>query len=122
MSNVISKLKELEFEKILWFIFIFVSALNIYGDQLEELFITERDFKNEEIAKKIFTFTVAISLIIYLYFAYRNYKNLKEVLHNNEDTALYMVRFVGSILVVVGATFILYFQVNEPNSIGTPAV
>lgn len=122
MNDVISKIKELEFEKILWFIFIFVSALNIYGDNIQELFVTNGDLKSEEIAKKIFTFTIAISLIIYIYFAYRNYRNLKQVEQNDEDTTLYMIRFAGSILVVVGALFILYFQASVPTPIGTPTV
>lgn len=120
MNDVISKIKELEFEKILWLIFIFISALNIYGDNLEEIFFKENNLQSELLAKKIFIFTIAISLLIYIYFVYRNYNNLKNA--KNEDTHLFLIRLAGSILIVVGALFILYFEVNKKLPIGTPTV
>lgn len=120
MNDVISKIEELEFEKILWLIFIFISALNIYGDNLEELFFKENDIQSENLSKTIFIFTISISLLIYLYFVYRNYNNYKKDQENKINTNLDLIRLAGSILIVVGVVFILYYEVNETTPIGTP--
>lgn len=120
MDDIISKINELEFEKILWLIFIFVAALNIYGDNLEELFITTNDNSKEQTAKKIFTFTVTISLLIYLYFGYRNYRYTKNT-SGNEHT-LACIRFAGSVLIIVGTLLILYYDIKDQEPIGTPTI
>ena len=57
MNDNASKVKELEFEKVLWWIVIFLSALNIYGDNLEQLFFKNNNIGAEKKAKKIFIFT-----------------------------------------------------------------
>ena len=120
MNDTISKIKELEFEKILWLIFIFISALNIYGDNLEELFIKTNDKTQEQTAKNIFTFTVIVSLIIYLYFAYRNYKYLNN--SSLEEKRLSCIRFAGSVLIIVGTLCILYYDIKDREPIGTPTI
>ncbi len=122
MNNAISKIKELEFEKILWGIFIFLSALNIYGDNIQELFFINKDYMAEKKAKNIFIITIVISLLIYIYFVYRNYNYFKNAQENNHDTNLYLIRLVGSILVVVGVICLLYYQAFENTPIGTPAI
>ena len=39
MYEIVEELKELEIEKLIWLIVIFLSALNIYADNIQELFI-----------------------------------------------------------------------------------
>lgn len=114
------ELEELEFEKILWAIFIVVSALNIYGDNIQELFLQENQPEYEKESKTIFTFTITISLLIYLYFMYRNYKKVEETKQQNENTLLPSIRLFGSILIVVGVIMVLYYQINEKTPLGTP--
>lgn len=120
MNDILSKIKELEFEKILWLIFIFLSALNIYGDNIQELFFMSSNNNFERTAKNIFTFTIAISLLIYLYFGYRNYKYVK--ISNDQDKNLALIRFAGSILIIIGILFILYYNIKEQEPIGTPTI
>ena len=120
MNNITSKINELEFEKILWLIFIFISALNIYGDNIEELFLINNDKQLEDNVKKIFTLTVFISLLIYLYFGYRNYRYTKNKV--GEDYTLSCIRFAGSILIIVGTLFILYYNIKEQEPVGTPTI
>ena len=120
MNNNLSKIKELEFEKILWLIFIFISALNIYGDNLEELFLTTNDSTKEQSAKQIFNFTVIVSLLIYLYFGYRNYKYTKNITGKEHNLAC--IRFAGSILIIIGTLFIIYYNISDKDPIGTPTI
>lgn len=120
MNDTLSKINELEFEKILWLIFIFIAALNIYGDNLEELFLTTNDQSKEQTAKKVFTFTIIVSLLIYLYFGYRNYRYTKNKV--GDEYFLASIRFAGSILIIVGTLFILYYSVKDQEPIGTPTI
>lgn len=115
-----SEIAELNFEKILWGIFIFISALNIYGDNIQQLFLIDHNPSNEEKAKDIFIFTLVISILIYIYFAYRNFNNIKKAKQNNIDITIYNIRFIGSIFIVVGVIMVLYFEVKEETPIGTP--
>ncbi len=118
-----NKIEELEFEKILWWIVIFAAALSIYGDNLEEQFIIKNDLNAEKESKSIFIFTITISILIYLYYVNRNYKQYELSKYINDDnTNLHLIRLAGSILIVVGAIFILYFEVNEKRPVGSPAI
>lgn len=122
MNDNASKVKELEFEKVLWWIVIFLSALNIYGDNLEQLFFKNNNIGAEKKAKKIFIFTITVSLIIYLYYVFRNYKYYSVSKFKRNETFLYLIRLIGSIFVVVGVIFILYYEVKEKTPVGTPAI
>lgn len=122
MNDNASKVKELEFEKVLWWIVIFLSALNIYGDNLEQLFFKNNNIDAEKKAKKIFIFTITVSLIIYLYYVYRNYKYYNVSKFKRNETFLYLIRLIGSIFVVVGVIFILYYEVKEKTPVGTPTI
>ncbi len=122
MNDNASKVKELEFEKVLWWIVIFLSALNIYGDNLEQLFFKNNNIGAEKKAKKIFIFTITVSLIIYLYYVFRNYKYYSVSKFKRNETFLYLIRLIGSIFVVVGVIFILYYEVKEKTPVGTPTI
>ena len=122
MNDNASKVKEIEFEKVLWWIVIFLSALNIYGDNLEQLFFKNNNIGAEKKAKKIFIFTITVSLIIYLYYVYRNYKYYSVSKFKRNETFLYLIRLIGSIFVVVGVIFILYYEVKEKTPVGTPTI
>lgn len=120
MTN--EKIEELKIDEGIWIIFILLSLLNIYGDECEKDYYTYNDFKKDQTAKKIFTFTVFISLIIYIYFAYRNYQTVENLRNQNKDYSLHKIRLIGSIFVVTGVFLLLYFQIgnssaNNPSTI-----
>ena len=122
MNDNTSMVKELEFEKVLWWVVIFLSALNIYGDNLEQLFFKNNNIGAEKKAKRIFVFTITVSLIIYLYYVYINYIYYSVSKFKRNDTFLYLIRLIGSIFVVVGVIFILYYEVKEKTPVGTPTI
>lgn len=120
MNEKLEELNELEIEKILWLIFLFLSALNIYGDNIQELFIKSNNQSLEQESKKIFLFTIAISLGIYIYFTYAHYKDFKKTEYQTEEYNLSLIRLIGNILVVVGVILVLYYEIKEANPQGTP--
>lgn len=111
-----SKIKELRIDEWIWVVFIVLSILNICGDELEKKFYTSSDVKSDRIAKKIFTLTVIISFIIYIYLVKRNYDVVKKLKSRNCDSSLCEIRLIGSIFIVVGAFLTVYFQINSSSS------
>ena len=43
-----NELEELNLEKIIWIIFIILSAINIYGDNIQQLFLIENNIEYEK--------------------------------------------------------------------------
>lgn len=109
-------IKRLSFENLIWIVYIAVAIFNIYGDELIKRSIRNNDMAANRQAKKIFLVILSITAIIYLYFLARNYSDLKK--HSTEKA--YRVRFLGSILLLIGILCFLYFQLSitrEENSI-----
>ena len=109
-------LTELTVDEWIWIIFIILSILNIYGDYVKKEGIIYNDYQKGISTKKIFTFTVFISLIIYIYITNIKYQNIKVVKFQNQDPRLHQLRLLGSIFIVVGVFLLLYFQINSPTS------
>ena len=117
MDILNNDLERLDFENIIWIIFIVLAILNIFGDNLLKDFIVTNDKIEESYANKIFLFVLVISLFIYIYFFIRNYKAYEKV--DEEEKYLYLIKVFGSALIVVGVICLIYFQYNNTDFIGT---
>src|SRR5699024_2609202 len=100
-------IRRLNFENIIWIIFIVISILDIYGDELIKKQLINNDKISGEKAKKLFLGISIVSIVIYLYFLARNYNDYKKYKNKN-----YKIRLIASILVFVGTIMLLYFQIN----------
>lgn len=112
MNNQITDLTKDEW---IWIIFIALSILNIIGDEHEKSYLTNHKQNEEEKAKNIFTITVAISLLIYIYILHRNYTSYQNNKQNIENDYPTKVRLFGNLLVVIGVICLLYYQIKETN-------
>lgn len=119
-EDIVNEIKRLKFEDILWIIFIILGIINIYGDHNEVEYIETHndDFKSK--ANKAFTFTIVVITLLYLYFLIRNYNSYKKA--SPEAKYLYSIKLLGSVLLIAGALCLLYFQINDSNFTGTPAL
>lgn len=111
-----SMVKRLSFENWIWFIFIIISALDIYGDELLKKSLTGSDKKAQKKAQKIFLGVSIVSILIYIYFLMRNSNDYKKY-HNKS----YETRLIGSILILVGSICLLYFQLTTMQEIDSPS-
>ncbi len=110
-------IKRLNFENFIWVIFIIISILDIYGDELIKKSIRENDVNSDLKAKKIFTIILYVSILAYIYFLIRNYYDYKK--HPQSD--LYYIRLFGSILVLTGSICFLYFQIKSTRVTSSPS-
>lgn len=119
-EDVTKEISRLNFEDFLWCVFIILSFLNILGDYDDKEYLRKHCNSYKMEANHIFTFTLIITLFIYLYFFVRNIKKYQAVSDNQKD--LYFVKVFGSLLLIVGIICLLYFQENESSFIGSPSI
>jgi len=110
-------LDRLNFEDIIWYIFIGISILNIIGDKFLKEFIISKDKNKEKEANYLFLIIIIITILIYIYFFIRNYNAYIKC--SEEEKEIYLVKLFGSVFFVVGGVCLLYFQVNNSDFIGT---
>lgn len=120
-DNVINETKRLNFENILWIIFVFLSIMNIVSNNFQKDYVVSNDQYYEDKAKKISIFVLTVLLFVYLYFFIRNYNmyNSKGMDASRED----FIKVMGSVFFILATLCLLYFQVkSEDNFIGGPAL
>ena len=118
MNDIEKEIKRLNFEDIIWIVFIVLSILNIVGNDNQKKYVISNKQYYEDRANNISVFVLTILFIIYLYFFYRNYN-----MYNNKDNPsdVDKAKVIGSFLFIVGTLCLLYFQVNsDDNFIGEP--
>lgn len=108
----------LNFENFIWVVFIGLCLLDIVGDEYLKSFIKTNDKNDELVANKIFLFILVVSFFIYLYFLIRNIKAYENA--NEEEKRLFFVKVFGSVLFIVGALCLIYFQFKQTDFIGAP--
>lgn len=115
-----SELKRLDFENTLFILFIFLCLINIDANNKTKEYVKTNDinFKNE--ADNMFILTITVSIFIYLYYFNRNYNAYKNASKRNKK--LLEVKVYGSLLLVIGAVLLLYFQKNQTSFIDSPAL
>lgn len=110
MSEQNDIVRRLNFENFIWVVFIVVSLLDIYGDELIKKSVTENDKEAQEKANNLFLFIILVSILVYVYFFYRNYKDYEKY-----RTKSYEVRLIGSALILIGSFCLLYFLLTTTN-------
>ena len=113
MKEEFSEINRLNFEDIIWIIFILLSILNIISNKYQKEYILNKNKNYENISKKISIFILIILIFIYLYFFKRNYH-----MYSNKDnlTKEDTIKLLGSFLFVIGTFCLLYFQINSKDN------
>lgn len=111
---------ELDFEDFLLIVFIILSLLNIYGNYNSKLYEREKNIYYKYNSNRIFRFTLSITLLIYIYFFYRNYNAYQKVSYREKN--LYSIKIFGTIFLIAGILCLLYFQNNETDFLNTPVI
>lgn len=116
MNDEDELIRRLSFENFIWITFIIVSAIDIYGDELIKRSVRENDEKAQQRAESLFLFVALISILVYVYFFYRNYTDYQK--HCNK---YYGIRLFGSILILVGTLCLVYFQLYNTKEVELPS-
>lgn len=119
-EKTIEEIKRLNFEDLLWVLFVFLSIANIFGDYNEKEFLKTNDSDFKTRANKIFEITLVITFFIYIYFLVRNYHAYQNASLENKN--LYLIKTLGSSFLIAGIVLLIYFQFKQSSFVGSPAI
>lgn len=122
-NDVIEELKRLNFEDIIWIIFIILSSLDILADNYQKKYLINNDKYYENIANKIYIIITIITILIYIYFFTRNYNLYQKSSLDQKDNL--KIKLLGSIFLLIGGICLLSSQINNNQDnpfIGGPAL
>ena len=111
------RIGELKIDEFIWVIFIALSAINIFGDECECDYCLYHNQQKKLLSKKIFTFTIFISLLIYSFLEYQRYEKLKMSRINKQNISICEMRCFGGALVIVATLLFLYCQIVESDPV-----
>ena len=77
-NETINTIKRLSFENWIWVAFIVASIMDIYGDECTKKGIIHHDKVEEQKGHRSFLRAITVSVVIYIYFFYRNYNDYKK--------------------------------------------
>lgn len=112
------EIRRLNFEDLLWVIFIILAILDIYADRKQKDYLNTNDITKAKTAKRTYITIVIITIILYIYFVARNYYFLQSS-KNTKEEKLESIRFIGSLALLGGSIMLLYYQVNTKISEGS---
>lgn len=117
-NNIVKELESLEIDQSLSGIFILLSIATIIGDQFVKKYYINKDKNSYINAKKIFVSSLIITLLIYIYFLKKSNDGYYEKIEKNEESFPQLIRLIGSILLVVGISCLLFFQITDDELTG----
>ena len=118
INNIKNEIENLNTDQSLSGIFILLSIATIIGDEFVKKYYINKDQNAYKTAKKIFISALIITLLIYLYFLKNSKKEYYEQILKKEESFPHLIRLIGSILLVVGISCLLYFQITDDELTG----
>ena len=99
IGNILNDdIKRLNFEDYVCIVFVLLCFLNIYGNQLEKIFLRTNNSYFKRKSNSYYILALVIVFLIYSYFITRNLYQFHKA--SPQDKALYSIKVLGSILVI----------------------
>ena len=108
------KLKELEIEDFIWFVYIGIIVLSWYSNSLERKYFVENDLRSKEEYRAIIILIFSILIVVYLYFLYDAYQTVNELKDTDSEKKKKLVKlsFIGSLLIAISGFIFLYIAIE----------
>ena len=103
-DSLYSEVRRLNFEDLLWILFIFLSIMNIVANKFQKEYVISNNHYYEGKANNISIYVLTILVFVYVYFFLRNYN-----MYNNKDNPQNedLVKVIGSFLFIIGTLYLL---------------
>ena len=120
MNILDDDLTRLNIDDFLFIILIIARFFNICGDQYQKSYIKNNANYLKSKASNFYLISLLITIVVYFYFTYKNYHMYKKC--EEKDKYLFEIKLIGSVTLIVGALYLVYFQMNDPNFIDPPEI
>lgn len=115
MEEKLRILKALKIEDFVWVIYLVIIGLSFYSNYIERDYIINDSEESKQKYQIINIIIFSIAVLIYLYFAYDNYRATQELKDSdsyNKKKFTYL-EFVGAILALLSGLIFLYAAIND---------
>lgn len=124
-TNINEKLKNLKTEDLIWIIYFFLALASLISNQFERYSLIRNGRQTNPISKKINVTIFAITFIIYIYFAYINWRDIEQLkfgISKGKERSILesQARLVAALLFLVGGAIYLISEIasGDNNEIG----
>ncbi len=109
------RLKKIDTENFIWVIYLVIIGLSFYGNYFEKKYVVYNNLKSKETYQEITILIFTIALIVYCYFLYDGYKDIKSlnVTDSKKKKDLTELNFLGSMLIFISGIIFLYIAVTD---------
>ena len=115
MNDVSNRLKEIKTENYIWIIYLGIIFLSYYSNNLEKDYLLNNNYISREKYRYIMIIIFSILVIVYFYFLSDSYNSIKNIDVNNmnEKDILYILSFIGSLLIFISGIIFLYIAIKD---------
>jgi heme/copper-type cytochrome/quinol oxidase subunit 3 len=107
--NIGRELKSIQTENIIWLIYLFIIGASFISNYFAEQYLFSLDPKTKKLFRYINIFVLTIALIIYVYYTYLAYEDLKKDTKSIYKTLI----MIASVLVLIGGIIYLYVEIYK---------
>lgn len=116
-EEINKRLKQLNTEDFIWFIYIGIIILSLYANTFERKYFINNDIKSKEKYRKLTILIFTILIIVYTYFlkdSYQDAKSLKQYDAKRKKSLTYF-SLLGSFLIAVSGAIFLVIAILDTN-------
>lgn len=115
MDNIERRIKQIDTENFIWLIYIFLIGLCLYANTFEKRYFYTNDPKAREKYRQLIIVVFIIAIIIYSYFLYDNYKDLKSITpcDGQKKKNLNELSFFASSIILISGLIFLYIAIVD---------
>lgn len=115
MNNIFNdKYEVLNIENISYAFFIIASIIDLKANENLKNFYLKNEKPNEDLRNE-YIFASSLILTVFIVFMIRNHYNLSKITKNENEYNYAYIRFIGSLLIVIGQILVLYYFYNTTN-------
>lgn len=115
MNDIEEKLKKLKQEDIVWVIYLVIIGLSFYSNMIERKYILENDETSKNKYRLINMTIFTLAVLIYIYFTYDNYKEVKKLNPNDGERKIKFtyLTLIGAVLALISGLIFLYVSIYD---------
>lgn len=108
---------EVRIEDYIWIIYIFLAIFALVSNHFEKEYILKHGKREENIFRTINTEIFIVTFIIYIYFAFINFKHIKRLDPHSSPKQVFLANagLVAALLFLIGGAISLYISIVGNN-------
>lgn len=110
-----NRLNKIKTEDIIWIIYMIIIILSFLANEIEKKYFIENDEQAKKQYHNLMIFIFSILLIVYSYFTYDNYQDIKTLKQTDSESKIKFtyISFVATILILLSGILFLYIALND---------